>query len=91
MALGRPGIATLSTSTLGRPPLPAGRAVVILADRGAEEAAQRAADMRRREGRHVWIATPPTPHKDFNDLLRAEGADAVRVALITAREVEVSR
>ncbi len=87
MALGRPGIATLSASTLGRPPLPSGRAVVILADRGAETAAQRAADMRRREGRRVWIATPPAAFNDWNNYLCAEGADAVRAVLVNAREV----
>ncbi len=86
MAINRPGIATLSASTLGRAPLPAGRAVVILADRGAEVAAQKGARIRLAEGRRVWIAVPPDGTKDFNDLLRAGGVEAVRAALRSASE-----
>lgn len=84
MALDQPGIATLSASTLGRAPLPVGRAVVVLADRGAKAAAEQGARLRLAEGRRVLIAVPPDGAKDFNDLLRDCGDDAVRAALLGA-------
>lgn len=87
MALDRPGIATLSASTLGRAPLPVGRPVVILADRGAEAAAERGASLRVAERRRVWIATPPEDFKDFNDVLRDRGIDSVRSALLGAQQI----
>jgi hypothetical protein len=55
---GRPGIATLSAGTLGKPPLPEGRPVVILADLGAEDAARAGAQRRFEEGRQVRIMYP---------------------------------
>ncbi len=87
VALGRPGIATLSVGTLGRAPLPVGRTVVFLADRGAEAAAEKGGALRLAEGRRVLIATPPEGTKDFNDLLRDHGVDAVRAALLSARRL----
>ena len=69
-AMGLPGIATLSISSLGRPPLPPGRPVIILADRGGEGGAAKAALMRTAEGRAVRIALPPEGKKDFNDIVR---------------------
>ena len=83
-ALGRSGIATLSQSTLGKPPLPPGRAVVILIDRGAEAAARAAAARRYAEGRAVRLARVPDDVRqgekgtDANDVLRDRGPDAVR-------------
>ena len=68
--MGLAGIATLSASTLGRPPLPPGWSVIILADRGADAAAERAAELRAGEGREVRIALPPDGCKDFNDAVR---------------------
>lgn len=85
MVLDRPGIATLSASTLGRAPLPVGRAVVILADRGAEAAAEKGARLRLAEGRRVLIAVPPAGAKDFNDLLRDCGEKMVRATLLGAQ------
>jgi hypothetical protein len=89
MVLRRPGIATLSVSTLGAPPLPHGLSVLILVDRGAEPMAMRAAKARAAEGRRVWIATPPdATGKDWNDTLRALGPDATVAALrVVAREI----
>jgi hypothetical protein len=50
------------------------------------KAALRAAARHHAAGRRVWIAMPPTPGDDFNDLLRREGLDAVRAVLAAARE-----
>lgn len=69
-AMGLPGIATLSVSSLGRAPLPSGRPVIVLADRGGEDGARKAAGMRWAEGRVVRIAIPPEGKKDFNDIVR---------------------
>lgn len=70
VALGLPGVATLSLSALGRAPLPAGRPIVILADRGGEAGARRAAMVRAAEGRVVRLMIPPAGSKDFNDLVK---------------------
>jgi hypothetical protein len=64
--------------------------VVIIADHDGEgvglEAAERAAARFHAEGRRVWIAHPPDAGDDFNDLLQARGADAVREAVENAAE-----
>jgi hypothetical protein len=69
-ALGLPGIATLSLSCLGLPPLPVGRPVIILADRGGELGAEKAAKLRAAEGREAHVMFPPDGFKDFNDVIR---------------------
>src|SRR5262249_51809489 len=75
---GASGIATLSASTLGRVPLPkAVTRVIILGERGSEPAADAAARLRHAEGRTVYIVYTPAPHKDLNDVLRAEGPSVV--------------
>jgi hypothetical protein len=55
--------------------------VVLLADHDGEgvglKAAERAAARFHAEGRRVWIAHPPGPGDDFNDLLVDAGADRV--------------
>jgi putative DNA primase/helicase len=73
-AMGLPGWAALSTSglvALVLPPIV--RNVVILADHdengAGERAARLTADRWLAEGRRVWIAMPPQPGTDFNDVL----------------------
>ena len=76
--VGASAIATLSASLLGRVPLPkAVTGVIILGERGSEPAAEDAARLRHADGRSVYIVYPPAPHKDLNDVLRAEGPSAV--------------
>jgi putative DNA primase/helicase len=64
--------------------------VVILADHDGEGvglgAAQRAAERFHTEGRRVWIALPPAPGNDFNDVLIEEGPDGVRALVEGAAE-----
>lgn len=84
-ASGCPGIATLSAVTLGKPLLPPGRTVVILADLGSEAAAKAGAQRRYEEGREVRIALPFAGRgKDFNDTLCQLGQDAVASAVSRA-------
>ena len=84
-ATGLPGIATLSAGTLGKPQLPEACSVIILGDRGSEKAADAGARRRSSEGRSVRIAyTPEGQCKDFNDLLRSSGCEAVKAAVDTA-------
>ncbi|KUO66706.1 MAG: hypothetical protein APF80_06930 [Alphaproteobacteria bacterium BRH_c36] len=91
-ATGLPGIATLSDGTLGKPQLPKGKAVVILADLGSEKAARAGAQRRSAEGRKVQIALPPkTCGKDFNDTLRTLGVDAVTDAIDQAEDYQPSQ
>ena len=64
--------------------------VVLLADHDGEgvglKVAERAAGRFHAEGRRVWIAHPPDPGDDFNDLLLEAGADRVRQIVQTAAE-----
>ena len=59
------------------PPPPLATEVIIFADhdrhRRGIEAAYKAANRWYAQGRLVWIALPPEPGSDFNDLLRADG------------------
>lgn len=85
MATGLAGAATLSLSTLGKPALPPHREIIILADRGSEDGAHKAAARRRLEGRDVRVAVPPAgAGKDWNDALRAIGIEAVRDAIMSS-------
>jgi hypothetical protein len=78
-----------SASTLGPVPLPKGvTRVIILGERGSEPAAEAAARLRHAEGRSVGIIYPPAPHKDLNDLLRADGVSAVEKLLHEVRPWE---
>lgn len=87
-ATGLPGIATLSAGTLGKPGLPDGCSVIVLGDRGSETAAEAGARRRLAEGREVRIAYPPEgPDKDFNDLLKSGGEQAVEVAIEAAASI----
>lgn len=84
-AMGLPGIATLSAGTLGKAALPPDCPVIILADRGSEQAARAGAHRRHAEGRTVRIAIPPANGgKDFNDTLQALGTEAVKEAITSA-------
>lgn len=47
-------------------------------DEAGEKAAKKAATKYASQGRKVFIAKPPLPIKDANDLLRGSGVDAVR-------------
>jgi putative DNA primase/helicase len=64
--------------------------VVLLADHDAAGAGLRAAHRAARrfhgEGRRVWIAMPPSEGDDFNDVLRRDGPDAVRMPVEAAAE-----
>lgn len=90
VALDLSGIATLSSAALGKASLPDERAIVLLVDRDAEAKAVAAAHRRQKEGRVVRLARLPTTfapentEADFNDLLLAEGIDAVRAAVCSA-------
>lgn len=86
-----PAWATLSAGNLEVVALPPEvRRVVILADHDASgtglRAAEAAAVRLYREGRRVWIASPPREGDDFNDLLIREGEAAVRAAVEAAVE-----
>ena len=78
--------ASLSSGNLEQAVLPpAVSRVVVLADNDGAGAglgaARRAAERFHAEGRRVWIAHPPAAGDDFNDLLLAEGPDAVRTVV----------
>ena len=66
------------------------RTVILFVDHDLSgtglKAALRAAARLHAAGIRVWIAMPPTPGDDFNDLLRREGLDAVRAVLANAWE-----
>jgi hypothetical protein len=86
---GLPVWAALSAGNIEHPGLPPGiREVVILVDNdptGAGlAAAERAAQRFHGEGRRVWTALPPRVGDDFNDLLRRDGAEAVRAVVHAA-------
>lgn len=89
-AIGWTGVATLSCEALGRSPLPRGRPIVILVDRGAEAKARAGAKRRHDEGRAVRLASVPDDLRpgergvDANDLLRERGHDAVRAMIEAA-------
>jgi hypothetical protein len=74
-----PGIATLSSGTLGRVPLPENlTTIIILGEHGSERCAEEAAARRHAEGRKVFIAyTPAKEHKDLNGYLMDHGQEAV--------------
>jgi hypothetical protein len=57
-ATGLPGIATLGAVALGKPQVPPGRPIVILADLGSEAAARAGAQRRYEQGRAVRIMYP---------------------------------
>jgi phage/plasmid primase-like uncharacterized protein len=83
--------AALSSGNLEQVVLPAEvTRVVILADHDGEGAglkvAARAAEKFGAEGRRVWIAHPPGPGEDFNDLLRRGGLKLVRAVVEAATE-----
>ncbi len=78
-ATGLPTWAVLSASNfigLALPALPVAAEVVIAADndkikngkRAGIEAAEKAAELWASQGRRVWIAQPPTPGTDFNNM-----------------------
>jgi len=70
---GLPAWSAIAAGNLSRIALPTGvRAVVIAADPDppGQREAELAAERWKAEGRHVRIATPDDPEKDFNDLLR---------------------
>ena len=46
--------------------------MIVLADRGGENGARKAAEIRAAEGREVRIALPPEGFKDFNDIVRGK-------------------
>ena len=80
-ATGLPAWAVLSASNfigLALPKLPAAAEIVIAADhdeikngkRAGIEAAENAAALWSSQGRKVWIAQPPKPGTDFNDMAR---------------------
>ena len=78
LATGMPGWAALSTSGLVALVLPPTvRAVIILVDHDRSGAGERAANTAAArwlsEGRRVWIAIPPEPDSDFNDVLLRRG------------------
>ncbi len=81
-ATGLPTWAALSASGIAGlvlPALPLAAEVVIAADndvnRAGMDAAEKAAALWVSQGRKVWIAQPPTPGTDFNDMVR-EGSCA---------------
>jgi phage/plasmid primase-like uncharacterized protein len=76
-ATGLPTWAVLSASNfkgLVLPALPVAAEIVIAADndknRAGMDAAEKAAELWASQGRRVWIAQPPTPGTDFNDMAR---------------------
>jgi phage/plasmid primase-like uncharacterized protein len=86
---GLPVWAALSAGNIEQLGLPPGiREVVILVyndPTGAGlAAAERAAQRFHGEGRRVWTALPPRVGDDFNDLLRRDGAEAVRAVVHAA-------
>ncbi len=76
-ATGLPAWAVLSASnfkSLILPTLPLAAEVIIAADNDVNKAglnaAKQAAELWASQGRRVWIAQPPTPGMDFNDMAR---------------------
>ena len=65
------------------PALPIAAEIVILADhdknRAGMNAAEQAAKLWSSQGRKVWIAQPPAPGTDFNDMAR-DGLSATEFA-----------
>ncbi len=85
-ATGLPAWAVLSASnfkSLILPALPIAAGIVILADhdknRAGMNAAEQAAKLWSSQGRKVWIAQPPAPGTDFNDMAR-DGLSATEFA-----------
>ena len=85
-ATGLPAWAVLSASnfkSLILPALPVAAEVVIAADndknRAGMDAAEKAAELWASQGRRVWIAQPPTPGTDFNDMARDSAREGFAV------------
>ena len=83
--------AALSASNLEQAALsPDAQRIVILADHDSSGAGKRAAEAAAHrlsaEGRRVWIALPPKVGEDFNDVLRREGPEAVKVVVERSNE-----
>jgi putative DNA primase/helicase len=75
--------------------LPATRPVVVVRDNDkpdspADVALRKALDALVCEGHFVSVAAAPSPHKDANNLLRAEGIEAVAAMIATAVPWELS-
>jgi putative DNA primase/helicase len=88
-ATGLPVRCAFGVSGLGDVPLPDGAAVVLVADNDAPEKGTRAAVERaglrlHERGHAVAIARPPAGLKDANDLLLAQGPEAVRAMVDAA-------
>lgn len=81
--------AALSAGNLRQVDLPSeATGIVLLADHDESgagiEAARAAAAHLAASGRRVWLAAPPRPGDDFNDLLLREGPEAVRAVVHAA-------
>ena len=69
--------------------------IVLLADHDASKAGTKAAQKAAKrfvfEDRNVWIAAPPKPGDDFNDILMRDGPDAVVAIVNQAEEVRAPK
>ena len=84
----RAGFAACGAANLGKPTLPPGCRVTIVADNGPGEVeARKAALVRVQQGQHVRLAIPPQGCKDANELLVSQGPEAVRAMIAEAVEV----
>lgn len=84
-ATGQESWACLGISNFGRAPLPEDAPVIIARDGDepnskADQQLRQAATILRERGHDVSVAEPP-PGQDFNDILQADGDDAVRMLL----------
>jgi hypothetical protein len=78
--------ASLGAGSLDKPRYPNGTKLLIVGDNGAngERQAEKAAAAHRERGAEVRVIFPPPEVKDANDLLRAQGAAAVRTWITDA-------
>jgi predicted P-loop ATPase len=88
-ATGQECWACLGISNIARAPLPDGAPVIIARDGDepnskADQQLRQAVTLLRDRGHDVTVAEPP-PGQDFNDVLQADGEDAVRMLIAATR------
>jgi predicted P-loop ATPase len=88
-ATGQESWACLGISNIARAPLPDGAPVIVARDGDepnskADQQLRQAVTLLRARGHDVTVAEPP-PGQDFNDVLQADGEDAVRMLIAATR------
>lgn len=89
--------AVLGSGNFGRPPIcPDTKKILFCADNdGKNSASQKklhaAAEKLSVQGIEVWQATPDKEKQDFNDVLKAQGKEAVRIGLESAYLIQTAK